>query len=92
MQVETWNAAELVRKDVRHHLHPLSNLHQLRQQGPLVLVRGEGVWVWDADGHRYLDGFAGLWNVNIGHGRTELAEAARAQMERIALRRPSSVS
>jgi len=84
MQVETWNAAELVRKDIRHHLHPVTNLHQLRREGPLVLVRGEGSWVWDAEGHRYLDGFAGLWNVNIGHGRVELAEAARAQMERIA--------
>jgi 4-aminobutyrate--pyruvate transaminase len=69
MQVETWNAAELVAKDIAHHLHPLTNLYQLRREGPLVLVRGEGVWVWDAEGKRYLDGFAGLWNVNIGHGR-----------------------
>ncbi len=84
MQTRTWNAAELIRKDQAHHLHPLSNLYRLRQQGPLVLVRGEGVWLWDAEGNRYLDGFAGLWNVNVGHGRRELAEAARAQMEEVA--------
>ncbi|WP_038038660.1 aspartate aminotransferase family protein [Thermorudis peleae] len=84
MAIQTWNAAELIRKDQAYHLHPVSNLHQIRHYGPLVLVRGEGAWVWDAEGKRYLDGFAGLWNVNIGHGRRELAEAAKAQMEQIA--------
>ncbi len=84
MQTRTWNAAELIQKDQAHHLHPVSNLYRLRQHGPLVLVRGEGAWLWDAEGNRYLDGFAGLWNVNVGHGRRELAEAARAQMEEVA--------
>ena len=84
MQTATWNPAELVQKDQAHHLHPLSNLYRLRQYGPLVLVRGEGAWLWDAEGKRYLDGFAGLWNVNVGHGRQELAEVARAQMATVA--------
>jgi 4-aminobutyrate--pyruvate transaminase len=84
MPTRTWNLAELAEKDRAHHLHPLSNLYRLRRHGPLVLVRGEGAWLWDAEGKRYLDGFAGLWNVNVGHGRRELAEAARAQMEDVA--------
>ncbi len=44
-----------------------------------VIVRGEGVWVWDSDGKRYLDGLSGLFTSQVGHGRTELAEAAARQ-------------
>ena len=81
---QTWNAAELVELDRAHMLHPVSNLAAVRRDGALVLVRGEGVFVWDADGNRYVDGFAGLWNVNIGHGRAELAEAANEQLRELA--------
>jgi adenosylmethionine-8-amino-7-oxononanoate aminotransferase len=49
-----------------------------------VIDRGEGCYVWDRDGRRYLDGLAGLFTVQVGHGRAELAEAARAQAERLA--------
>jgi adenosylmethionine-8-amino-7-oxononanoate aminotransferase len=45
-----------------------------------VLVRGEGVYVWDEDGNRYLDGCASLWYCNVGHGRTEIADAVAAQL------------
>ena len=59
-------------------------LHFTRMSGgaaeaPLI-VRGEGAYIWDADGRRYLDGLAGLFAVQVGHGRTELAEAAAKQM------------
>lgn len=47
----------------------------------VTIERGEGHWVWDADGNRYLDGISGNQNVNIGHGRAEIAEAARDQIE-----------
>lgn len=47
----------------------------------LTIVRGEGHYVWDADGNRYLDAISGNQNVNIGHGRTEIAEAAKEQIE-----------
>ncbi len=80
----TWNAAELIELDREHMLHPVSNLAAVKRDGALVLVRGEDVFVWDAAGNRYLDGFAGLWNVNVGHGRAELAEAAAAQMRELA--------
>ena len=81
---QTWNTAELVAQDQAHLLHPVSNLHQVRRDGPLVFTRGEDVFLWDTEGKRYIDGFAGLWNVNVGHGRAELARAAAAQMEELA--------
>lgn len=81
---QTWNTAELVAQDQAHLLHPVSNLRTMREQGPLVMVRGEDVFLWDSDGTRYIDAFAGLWNVNVGHGRAELAEAAEAQMREVA--------
>jgi putrescine aminotransferase len=65
-----------------HYLHPLSDP---ADRGRLtVLVRGDGATVEDAAGRRYIDGLAGLWNVNLGHGRAELAEAAAEQMRRLA--------
>ena len=50
----------------------------------LVITRGEGARVWDADGREYLDATAGLWFANVGHGRAELADAAAAQMRKLA--------
>jgi len=50
----------------------------------LVLTRGEGCRVWDADGNDYLDGTAGLWFVNVGHGRTEIADAVSDQLRTLA--------
>jgi adenosylmethionine-8-amino-7-oxononanoate aminotransferase len=52
--------------------------------GPLTLVRGRGVWVWDQNGRKYLDGLASLWNVTVGHGRAEIARAVAAQTRRLA--------
>ena len=78
------NTAELVAKDKAHMLHPVTNLKAVRETGPLVLHRGEGVYLWDTDGNKYIDGFAGLWNVNVGHGRHELAVAAAEQIDEVA--------
>jgi adenosylmethionine-8-amino-7-oxononanoate aminotransferase len=59
-------------------------LHFTRMSGGAaeapVIVRGEGAYIWDANGRRYLDGLAGLFAVQVGHGRTELAEAAAKQI------------
>jgi putrescine---pyruvate transaminase len=59
--------------------HPFSDMALVRRS-ELVLTRGEGVWLWDEDGRRYLDGSASLWYANVGHGRREIAEAVAAQM------------
>jgi adenosylmethionine-8-amino-7-oxononanoate aminotransferase len=63
--------------------HPFANMHAVRG-AEIVIDRAEGVHVWDAEGHAYLDGTASLWCVNVGHGRTEIADAVRAQMDRLA--------
>lgn len=71
--------------DTRHHLHPFTDTRALAAEGgSRIITRGEGVWLWDADGNRILDGMAGLWNVNVGYGRAELADAAYAQMRQLA--------
>src|SRR3954468_13274575 len=66
--------------DAAHHWHPFSDTKALNTEGSRVIIRAEGCHVWDSDGHRILDGMAGLWCVNIGYGRKELAEAAYRQM------------
>jgi adenosylmethionine-8-amino-7-oxononanoate aminotransferase len=67
-------------KDLRHHIHPWGDHHAMRSQGASVLMRGEGAYVWDSDGNRFIDGVAGLWCVNIGHGRAEMADAIAQQV------------
>lgn len=73
--------ARLRRLDAAHHLHPFTDNRELAARGTRILTHGEGVYVHDQDGRRLLDAFAGLWCVNLGYGRRELAEAARRQME-----------
>jgi len=73
---------DLLQQDRQHLLHPLH--HPDDHVEPLVLVKGEGAVVWDAQGREFLDGLAGLWNTNVGHGRKELAEAGAAQMSTLA--------
>jgi putrescine aminotransferase len=63
--------------------HPFADMHAVRGN-ELVIVRGDGAVVWDEDGKEYIDGTASLWNVNVGHGRTEIVEAAMAQMRELA--------
>jgi putrescine---pyruvate transaminase len=63
--------------------HPFADMHAVRSS-ELVIARGEGAYVWDDDGRRYLDGTASLWNVNVGHGREEIVDAATAQMRTLA--------
>ena len=65
-----------------HQLHPWTNFGPFEEQGSLVIERGEGCWLWDAEGRRYFDAVGGMWCTNIGLGRTEMAEAIGAQVER----------
>ena len=66
--------------DALHHLHPFTDHSSLRAGGARVIVKGDGPYIWDSEGHRILDGMAGLWTTNVGYGRHELADAAHAQM------------
>ena len=58
----------------------------------LEITRGEGVWLWDASGNRYLDGSSSLWYANVGHGRVEIAEAIRKQLAQLEPFTPSASS
>src|SRR5512133_45904 len=73
---------QLIEADRRFLVHPLHHPDDHRQ--PLVVVEGKGAMLRDAEGRDYIDGLSGLWNVNVGHGRAELADAASVQMRRIA--------
>ncbi|HEX2588518.1 MAG TPA: aspartate aminotransferase family protein [Gaiellales bacterium] len=58
--------------------HPFSDMGG--RSAPIEMVRGEGVWLWDVDGNRYLDGSSSLWYANVGHGRPEIAQAISDQL------------
>ena len=70
-------------RDVEALLHPTTNLLTHRTAGPLVLEKGEGVYVFDTSGKRYIEGLAGLWCTALGYGNKELADAAHAQMSKL---------
>ncbi|WP_428538610.1 aspartate aminotransferase family protein [Rhodopila sp.] len=72
----------LVATDQRHLIHPLH--HAADHANPKLYVSGHGAMLRTADGREYIDGLSSLWNVNIGHGRRELAAAAASQMETLA--------
>jgi putrescine aminotransferase len=66
--------------DRAHHLHPFTDHKNLAEVGSRIIVKADGSYLWDSEGRRLLDAFAGLWCVNIGYGRKELADAAHRQM------------
>ena len=68
------------RRDLAFHLHPSTNLRLVQSEGPLVITRGEGVYVYDDEGRRYLEGMSGLWCASLGFSEKRLAEAAYRQM------------
>ena len=74
---------ELQALDAAHHLHPFTHANALAEKGPRVITSAKGVWLKDSDGEEILDGMAGLWCVNIGYGRDELADAAARQMREL---------
>lgn len=78
MSIDTKDWVEKDRKQLHPVYHPKSHTN------PLVIERGEGVWLYTTDGQKILDGMAGLWNVNVGYGNEELAKAAYDQMKQLA--------
>lgn len=79
------NVEELKALDTKYHFHPVTSIKQHQENGPSIIVKeGEGIYVTDVSGKKYIDGLSSLWNVNIGHGRKELAEVAKQQMMELA--------
>jgi putrescine aminotransferase len=69
--------------DSEHHLHPFTDHKELHEKKSRIITRADGVYIFDADGNKILDGMSGLWCVNVGYGRTEIIEAAAAQMREL---------
>ncbi|MBD8892893.1 aspartate aminotransferase family protein [Roseibium litorale] len=72
--------AALQAVDAAHHIHPFTDTKELNAEGTRIITKAEGVWLTDSEGHRILDGMAGLWCVQVGHGRSEIADAVHKQM------------
>ncbi|MCY1414695.1 Putrescine--pyruvate aminotransferase [compost metagenome] len=77
-QTLTWQAMS-----AEHHLAPFSDYKQLKEKGPRIITKAQGVHLWDSEGNKILDGMAGLWCVAIGYGREELVQAASKQMREL---------
>ena len=80
--IQVVDVDQVLRADREHLIHPL--YHPTDHTRPLVIVRGEGADIIDANGKRYFDALSGLWNVHVGHGRAELAQVAADQMSTLA--------
>lgn len=71
-------------RDIKSVLHPTTNLALHEERGPLIIDRGQGIYVWDTEGKQYIEGLAGLWCTALGYGVEELAETAAEQMRKLA--------
>jgi putrescine aminotransferase len=80
---DNFSGAQLQAIDSAHHLHPFTDHKELRRAGARMVVRAEGPYIYDSEGNQILDGMAGLWCVNVGYGREELAKAAYDQMKEL---------
>ena len=74
----SWQAA-----DAAHFLHPFTDFQSLAQKGARIIVKAQGIYLWDSDGHKLLDAMSGLWCVNVGYGQTALVDAAARQMREL---------
>ena len=81
--MNTYTSEQLRAWDKRHVWHPFTQMHDWEQEEPIVITRGEGCWLIDSDGKRYLDGVASMWTNVHGHCRKELNEALKAQVDRL---------
>ncbi|WP_282129851.1 aspartate aminotransferase family protein [Roseobacter litoralis] len=70
-------------RDVAYHLHGYTNPRAHEEQGPMVIDRGEGVYVFDTQGKRYIEGMAGLWSVAVGFNESRLIDAAQNQLRKL---------
>ncbi len=80
-QQTQFDTRAIQQQDSAHYLHPFTDHQALAGKGARVMVRGEGIYVWDSENNKVLDGMSGLWCVNVGYGRTSISEAVYKQME-----------
>jgi putrescine aminotransferase len=78
------DSRDALRRDNAQFLwHPMAHPRAMREQRPDIIARGEGCWVWDIDGHKLLDGVAGLWSSNLGHSCRPVRDAIVAQLDEL---------
>ncbi len=70
-------------RDVEYILHPVTNARKHEETGPIVIDRGEGIYVFDDQGKQYIEAMAGLWSVAVGFGEKRIADAAYAQLQKL---------
>ncbi len=74
---------DLERDNALYLWHPMAHPKAMKAQRPDIIAKGEGCWVWDIDGHKLLDGVAGLWSSNLGHSCREVRDAIVAQLDEL---------
>jgi putrescine---pyruvate transaminase len=79
-----FSTSELKQANAKTLWHPMAHPKSMQQSPPDIIARGEGSWIWDIDGHRMVDGVAGLWTVNLGFGRREIRDAIVGQLDELA--------
>ncbi len=78
------NSNEQLKQDnARFLFHPMAHPRAMQQERPDIIARGEGCWVWDVDGHKMIDGVAGLWSSNLGHSNRAVRDAIVAQLDEL---------
>lgn len=70
-------------RDIRYQIHSQTNIRQHEKDGPLIITRGEGAYIYDDSGNRYLDAMSGLWCVALGYSDTSIKEAVKAQIDEL---------
>jgi putrescine aminotransferase len=79
--MNSYDTADIQKLDHAHYMHPFTDHKALGERGVRVMVRGEGIYLWDSEGNKVMDGMSGLWCVNVGYGRTSISKAVYQQME-----------
>jgi adenosylmethionine-8-amino-7-oxononanoate aminotransferase len=74
---------KLIELDKKYLVHPLTHPKDLQKHPPKIIVEGKGVKMWDIDGKEYIDGFAGLWCMAVGHNHPKIIEAVHKQMKQL---------
>ena len=77
------SAEQLKHDNALFQWHPMAHPRAMKAERPDIIAKGEGCWVWDVDGHKMLDGVAGLWSSNLGHSRREVRDAIVAQLDEL---------
>jgi putrescine---pyruvate transaminase len=78
-----YDTKQLQALDSAHYIHPFTDTAALAKKGARIIVKGDGVYIWDSEGHKIFDAMSGLWCVNVGYGRKALADAAYRQMNEL---------